>query len=263
MKDIIKNPMFSQFKVQALLVAGITNYLQEFMAPFWTAASYFQTMEKKALFSNSPWQDGKDYLQLLQLNLQTANKVVDGKVMSWVYKLKSMGKEFPLSQFFSDIVRMRGLNGKNGTTAAALNHWLIYDRIDLPKGITKLSFDSYTIPVTPDGTLPVALFGKELNFKRLRQMGIKWLLCYAEEDDLVDAPAALAPLDFLDEDTIEVMVFPRGHGSIATSHSNPKSKCALHATFEHNGKWYRGPVRFQLDLDSCLKIQPARVKLAA
>jgi hypothetical protein len=45
----------------------------------------------------------------------------------------------------------------------AMNHWLIYDRNDLPEGITRLSFDSYTIPITADGTLPVTLFGQDPN----------------------------------------------------------------------------------------------------
>jgi len=67
--------------------------------------------------------------------------------------------------------------------AAALNYWLLYDRQDLPPAITKMSFDSYTIPISPEGTLPVKLFGKELNLKRLAEKNIKWLICYAEEDE--------------------------------------------------------------------------------
>ena len=186
--------------------------------------------------------------------LPNGNQVVDGTVMSWVYKLKSMDKEAPIFTFYRDLKmfeRMmfveQGVEGDTGDisvskTAAGVNYWILYDQTDLPEAITKLSFDSYTIPVTDDGTLPVTLFGKKLNFKHLNEKDIKVLICYAEGDDLVDKDAVLAPLDFIDA---EVTAFPKGHGSIATSWSHPASKCALHKTFGDN---YRGPVRFQLDL---------------
>ena len=41
-------------------------------------------------------------------------------------------------------------------------------------------------------------------------------------------------------------MFPKGHGAIATSWSLPTSECALHRRFKDG---YRGPVRYQLDLD--------------
>jgi len=173
--------------------------------------------------------------------LPNGNGIVDGKVMSWVYKLKSMEKEAPFVTLYRDLSSIEG--EEISKTAAALNHWLIYDRTDLPEGITKLSFDSYTIPVTDTGELPVRLFGKTLNFKGIEERGIPWLLCYAERDDLVDRDAAMAPADFIE---VEVTPFPKGHGAIATSWSDPRSACALHTRF---GKGYRGPVRFQLDLE--------------
>jgi hypothetical protein len=178
-------------------------------------------------------------------DMPSGHQIVDGKVMSWVYKLKSMEKEFSFVTLYRDLMNLEGTKGKEvkiSSTAAAMNHWLIYDRNDLPEGITKLSFDSYTIPVKKDGTLPVKLFGKKLNFKGIQERGIRWLLCYAEKDDLVDQAAAVAPLDFVDA---EVTVFPKGHGAIATSWSHPETECALHKRFGP----YRGPVRFQLDLE--------------
>jgi hypothetical protein len=184
------------------------------------------------------------------------NSIVDGKVMSWVYKLKSMEKEAPLTQLLNDILNVRQKGNKFNKTAAALFHWLIYDRVDLPEGITKLSFDSYTIPVTKDGTLPVKMFGKALNFNGISKRGIKWLLCYAEGDELVDSAAALSPTDFID---VEVTPFPRGHGSIATSWSNPKSACALHTCFGG----CRGPVKFQLDLDAEKQVTKRKLRLVA
>ena len=165
--------------------------------------------------------------------------------MSWVYKLKSMENEAPTYSYYRDLMMFNRENLENiriTSTAAALNYWLIYERNDLPIGITQLSFDSYTIPVDDDGTLPVKLFGRSLNFKRLQEMGIRWLLCYSSDDNLVDRDAALAPAEFID---VEATVFPKGHGAIATSWSLPTSECALHTCFRGG----RGPVRFQLDLD--------------
>jgi hypothetical protein len=179
-------------------------------------------------------------------DLPNGNRVVDGKVMSWVYKLKSMEKEAPVHTFYRDLM-MFGRNGdmdfKISKTAAAINHWLIYDRNDLPEDITKMSFDSYTIPIGKDGTLPFKLFGRELTFKRLQEKPMPYLICYGKEDDLVDQEAALAPLDFI---KAEVTGFPKGHGAIATSWSNPQSAYALQNRFEDGS---RGPVRFQLDLE--------------
>ncbi|HNQ85874.1 MAG TPA: metal transporter [Deltaproteobacteria bacterium] len=178
--------------------------------------------------------------------LPNGNGVVDGKVMSWVYKLKSMDKEAPVYTLYRDLMMFDDPAGKDvkiTKTAAALNHWLIYDRKDIPEAITKMSFDSYTIPIAEDGTMPVKLFGRKLNIKRIEEKGIRFLICYAEKDDLVDKESALAPLDYVNA---EVTVFPKGHGAIATSWSQVDSEYAIHTKLP-NGM--RGPVRFQLDLD--------------
>jgi len=106
-----------------------------------------------------------------------------------------------------------------------------------------MSFDSYTIPVAKDGTLPVTLFGRPLNFKRVKEQGIKWLICVAEQDDLVEKESALAPLDWVEA---EVTVFPKGHVAMATSWSLPTTECSLDRCFLD----YRGPVRFQLDMEA-------------
>ena len=179
--------------------------------------------------------------------LPNGNRVVDGKVMSWVYKLKSMENEAPLYTLYRDLKMFdKGAAGtaKISKTAAAINHWLIYDRNDLPEAITKMSFDSYTIPVDKQGNLPFKLFDRNLNFKRLQEKNIPFLICYGEKDDLVDKEAALAPLDYI---PAEVTCFPKGHGAIATSWSHPESACALHTKFGEN---YRGPIRFHLDLEN-------------
>lgn len=179
--------------------------------------------------------------------LPNGNRIVDGSVMSWVYKLKSMEREAPVFTFHRDLMMLSRNDDRDvgiSKTAAAINHWLIYYRTDLPEAITRMSFDSYTIPVDSDGKLPVKLFGSALNFKYIKEKKVSFLICYAEKDDLVDKAAALKPLDFIDA---QVSVFPKGHAAIATSWSLPTSQCALHTTF---GDGYRGPVRYQLDLES-------------
>jgi poly(3-hydroxyalkanoate) synthetase len=178
--------------------------------------------------------------------LENGNEVVDGKLMSWVYKLKSMDKENPVTAFYRDL-KLLEKGKKISKTAAAINYWLLYDVTDLPVEITRLSFTSYNTPVTKDGTLPVKLFDRELNFTRIKEKHIPWLICCAEADDLVEKEAAVAPLDWVEA---EVSVFPKGHAAMATSWSLPTSECALHCSFGDN---CRGPVRFQLDLEESQK----------
>jgi len=173
--------------------------------------------------------------------------VVSGKVMSWVYKLKSFDKEAPLVTFYRDLSMFDKLmeSGQEvSKTACAINYWLLYDQADMPVGVTQASFTSYNTPVTADGTLPIELFGRKLNFKRLQEKKINFLICVADADDLVDRNAALAPCDFM---KAEVTIFPKGHAAIATSWSHPESKYALHTAFGNN---QRGPVRYHLDIEA-------------
>ena len=182
--------------------------------------------------------------------LANGNQVADGKLMGWVYKLKSIEHEIPAAAFSRDLsmfARQKDGNYKISKTAAALNYWLQNERHDLPLEITRMSFASYNAPITEDGTLPVRLFGKKLNLKRLQEKKIPWLICYGTGDDLVEKETALAPLDFIDA---EVTPFPKGHVAIATSWSAPDSACALHTRFGEGN--YRGPVLFHMDLDAAL-----------
>jgi poly(3-hydroxyalkanoate) synthetase len=105
-----------------------------------------------------------------------------------------------------------------------------------------MSFASFNNPISKDGTLPLKLFGKRLNINRIKEKKIPWLICYGENDDLVEAASALAPLNYMD---VEVTPFPKGHVAIATSWSNPNSAYGLHKIYGEAR--HRGPVRFQLD----------------
>jgi len=178
--------------------------------------------------------------------LANGNRIADGDLMGWVYKLKSIEGSGPMISFLNDIMMLtdqhrppRQLN----KTVVALNYWLQNERSDIPLSVTEMSFKSYNIPITEDGTLPITLFDKKLNFRDMREKDIRWLLCYGETDDLVEKEVALAPLDFLD---VEVTPFPKGHVAIATSWSHPESSCALDSVFGEGN--HRGPVRFHLDL---------------
>jgi hypothetical protein len=57
---------------------------------------------------------------------------------------------------------------------------------------------------------------------------------------------ALAPLDWVEA---EVCMFPKGHVAIATSWSLPTSECSLDSC---SLDW-RGPVRYQLDLEKAIQ----------
>lgn len=182
--------------------------------------------------------------------LPNGNTVADGKLMGWVYKLKSIEDESPIAAFYRDLMmfaRQESSEFKISKTAAALNYWLNNERNDLPMEITKMSFTSYNTPISDDGTLPVTLFDRKLNLHRLAEKKIPWLICYGLHDNLVEPQTALAPLDHIEA---EVSAFPKGHVAIATSWSNPNSACALHTRFGEEN--YRGPVRFHLDLEDAM-----------
>jgi len=183
--------------------------------------------------------------------LSNGNMVADGKLMGWVYKLKSLEDQAPVVSFLRDMLMVAQMEKRSDSiskTAAAINYWLQNERADIPLPITEMSFASYNIPITEDGTLPVKIFDRKLNFKGIKEKKIPWLLCYGENDDLVEKETALAPLDYID---VETTPFPKGHVAMATSWSHPESAYALHTRFGPN-KEYRGPVRFQLDLNEAL-----------
>ncbi|MGD8251356.1 MAG: metal transporter [Desulfobacterales bacterium] len=179
--------------------------------------------------------------------LPNGNRVVDGGIMSWVYKLKSIEFEGPVTAFYRDLEMLDRFDPPEkgfSKSALAINHWLLYDQVDLPEAVTRLSFESYRRPVSDDGTLPVRLFGRQLNFKRIRDRKIPYLICYAEKDNLVDPSSALAPMDFID---VELSSYPRGHVAIATSNLDPG---AGDGAYVCTNTGCAGPVEFQLRLDA-------------
>jgi hypothetical protein len=231
----------------------LSGELDELVDAFITCVSPMDGTRSKGLthFLNSLPPRFRDLVYGIK-TLPSWNQVADGDLMGWVYKLKSIELETPLVAFIRDMRMFNRGDAKEvkiSKTAAAINYWLQNERSDLPLSITQMSFDSYSIPLTDDGTLPVTLFGRKLNLKRLKEKQISWLICYGEKDDLVEKETALAPLDYIEA---EVSAFPKGHVAIATSWSLPTSTCALHERFGKQN--YRGPVRFHMDLDQDVRV---------
>jgi hypothetical protein len=53
---------------------GVYKYFNEFMLPFWTALNAFVTLEKDKIARHHPIDTLRDYFELLQFNLQVAEK---------------------------------------------------------------------------------------------------------------------------------------------------------------------------------------------
>ncbi|KKP68774.1 MAG: Cation-efflux family protein [Candidatus Moranbacteria bacterium GW2011_GWE1_35_17] len=183
--------------------------------------------------------------------------VASGPLMSYVYKAAALSEGGdPLTELCQTFDMLHGIAKKNGGTVEthdipkiilAIQYWLKNNRTDIPMSVTDMSFKLYTIPTRDDGTLPLQLFGRPLNFKWFREHEVPWLICHGERDDLVERRVALAPTKWLDG-FVEVTPFPKGHVAIATSWSVPGSKCPLDGEFTIDGRTYRGPVKFHLDL---------------
>lgn len=192
--------------------------------------------------------------------LENGNMIASGELMGWVYRLKGIENSGPMVAFLRDMLMLKSRDGNPvpiNKTVAAINYWLQNERTDIPLSTTEMSYRSYNIPIAADGTLPITIFGRKLNFRGIKEKNITWLLCYGEKDELVEKEVALAPLDFID---VEVTPFPKGHVAIATSWSHPGTKYALDAVFsldsatvknsnpQYGNGTFRGPVRFHLDL---------------
>lgn len=239
------------------LAAILSGELDGLVDAFITCATPIDGSRSKSLtdYMNSLPERFRDLKYSLK-TLPNGNRVVDGNILSWVYKLRKMETESPIPAYHRDLSMFDGQRGPKlriNKTAAAVNQWLTYDQVDLPVEITRMVFHSYTTPIDEQGNLPVELFGRVLNIKRIEEKGIPWLVCIADNDDLVDKEASLVAMEYID---VEVCAFPKGHASLATSWSIPTSECALQLCFCYSSpvpfppgkKAFRGPVRFQLDL---------------
>lgn len=215
------------------MLAILTKKLDGIVDRLITAVSPIDGSKSTSLveYMNKLPESGKD-LGYSLIQLPDGEWVVSGEILAAVYKWRRFRTENPISSFYRDISMLEKSNGKIGSTAAAINHWLSRDRKNLPEDIARLALDIYRYPIAEDGTLPVTLFGETLNIRHMNDMpGFCWNLAYAVKDDMVEPASATAPETFLHKSVLEVVPYSGGHVAIATSHPNPASKCSLNACF--------------------------------
>lgn len=234
------------------VLSVLSGKLDHLLAGLITAVAPIDGTKNKAL-AEFVWEIPTRYQKLTLANktLPNGNKVVCGKTMGWVYKLKGIEKDTPIIAMLNDIMCAYD-DAKSGElvikkSKAALIRWLD-EHVDLPIGIVELSLASHMTPIDDFGNLPIKLFGKQLNIKHIETLGIPWQINLANDDTLVDKESILCVLEHLNA---EVTMFSKGHVAIGYEHSRPNSKCPLGGTWELEGKKYRGPVKFVLDLDKC------------
>ena len=64
----------AQMRTGSAFGTALIKYHQEFMQPFWIALDAFLSTEKEKLLSHPPADSMRDYFELLQFNLQVAEK---------------------------------------------------------------------------------------------------------------------------------------------------------------------------------------------
>ena len=177
---------------------------------------------------------------------RNGNVVVDGRIANWFVTMSDFQKSDLLIQYKNCSKTDRGVENDDRNTAFYVNRMLKNDRVDLPKNIMHTLYKTYHFPITKDGILPITLFGKSLNIKKISEKRIKYLICFSESDDLVGEEAVTAPKKYVD---VIISKFPKGHFTIMTKWSDPCSKFSLDKKFGTDNK-YMGPVRFHMDLDT-------------
>lgn len=181
--------------------------------------------------------------------LANGNQVIDGQTMSFMFSLMGIEGVLPLlPRAWDGYVKASKKNGGQmfDKAGAATALWLTQGKKDLPPKIAELSLLSYTRPISEDGTLPIKLFGEDMNINHFDTYGIPWLVCRGSKDGLIGEGSARVPVKKLLSATESV--FPGGHGVIATVYPDPNSTCPLNGSFEVDGRTYVGPVKWQLDL---------------
>jgi len=182
--------------------------------------------------------------------LPNGNEVANGYLLSLGMRFVAIDREQPLVKVLDQASLHKATGGNPGKTVAALFRWLLKERVHLPLEIAKMSSCTFQNHIGDDGTLPVQLFGKDLNVKALADMNVPWYQNYAIKDDLVTPQCATAANKHLEgTEIIESVAFYGGHVAILTS---PYAKKApVNGEFvDATGKQCRGPVKFALDLSA-------------
>nr|VFK36883.1 MAG: hypothetical protein BECKSD772F_GA0070984_10074 [Candidatus Kentron sp. SD]VFK40512.1 MAG: hypothetical protein BECKSD772E_GA0070983_10073 [Candidatus Kentron sp. SD]VFK78360.1 MAG: hypothetical protein BECKSD772D_GA0070982_10134 [Candidatus Kentron sp. SD] len=181
--------------------------------------------------------------------LPSGNKVANGYLLSLGMRFVAIDRENPLVKVLDQISLQKATEANPGKTVAALFRWLLKERVHLPLEIAKMSSLTFQKPISANGDLPVGLFGQPLNVNDLGKLGVKWYQNYAAKDDLVTPPCATAANRYIKGDVVESVPFPGGHVAILTSPYNKKSPVNGEFTGK-DGKKYRGPVKFQMDISA-------------
>jgi hypothetical protein len=137
-----------------------------------------------------------------------------------------------------------------------LFRWLLKERVHLPFGIHNMSSLTFQEPIADNGDLPVKMFDKTLNVKKLAELNMRWYQDYALKDDLVTPKCATGANHHLEgTGVVESVPYPAGHVAILTSPDNKRSP--VNGEFQgKDGNTYRGPVKFQLDISAKPKPRP-------
>jgi len=182
--------------------------------------------------------------------LPNGNKVANGYLLSLGMRFVAIDRETPLIKVLDQASLQKATNLNPGKTTAALFRWLLRERVHLPFGIHNMSSLTFQEPIADNGDLPVKLFDETLNVKQLAEMKMHWYQDYALKDDLVTPQCATGANKHLEgTDVIESVPFPAGHVAILTSPYNKRAP--VNGEFQaKDGKTYRGPVKFQLDISA-------------
>ncbi|THB64952.1 MAG: hypothetical protein D6B26_04335, partial [Spirochaetaceae bacterium] len=192
---------------------------------------------------NSMPRVSSDYLTV---PMPSGNRVANGFLLSMGMRMIAIEREQPLVRVLSQAALQRKTNLNPGKTVAALFRWLLKERVHLPLDIAQLSSVSFYEKVTPEGILPVKLFGKTLDLNDLKKLKVKWYQGYAIKDDLVTPECATGANHVLEgSDLFESAAFFGGHVAILTSPYAKQSPVNGEFT-DALGKPSRGPVKFQL-----------------
>lgn len=182
--------------------------------------------------------------------MPNGNYVANGYLLSFGMRLIAIAQETPLIQVINQARLYEKGNLHPGKSMAALFHWLRKDRVHLPPAIAEMSSISFQQPIDDEGALPVKLFGKPLRIGDLAKLRVRWYQDYALKDGLVTPACATAGNRFLEgTDLLESVPFPGGHVAVLTSPYNERSP--VDGRFKgKDGKLYRGPVAFQLEVST-------------
>jgi len=71
-----------EVKASQIYLGGIGKYIADFMVPYWSALDTFLYLETEKLLTHSIDETARDYLELLQFNLQIARKGLESSLIA-------------------------------------------------------------------------------------------------------------------------------------------------------------------------------------